>query len=162
MSANAGTSIGKMRLLTRLMKPRTKHKPQLTNPSSIPKKWNILRGDNVAIIGGPPNAIGERGIVKEVIRKSGRVIVEGCNMRERKLKGKPQFGIKAAAVKREVSVHHSNVNLICPVTDLPTRISRKYLSDGTRVRVSKRSGAIIPRPEILMQRRRPKREEISG
>lgn len=63
-------------------------------------------------------------------------------------------------MKREVSVHYSNVNLICPVTDLPTRISRKWLEDGTKVRVSKRSGAIIPRPEILTQRRRPKRESV--
>ncbi|GMH61554.1 hypothetical protein TrRE_jg1501, partial [Triparma retinervis] len=79
---------------------------------------------------------------------------------ERKLKGKPELGVKAAVVKREVSVHYSNVNLICPVTDLPTRISRKWMEDGTKVRVSKRSGAIIPRPEILTQRRRPKRESV--
>ena len=142
------------------MKPRASYKPQLQNKNALPSKWHILRGDTVAVIGGPVSARGSRGVVKEVIRDKGRVIIEGVNMRERKLKGKPELGIKAAVVKREVSVHYSNVNLVCPVTDLPTRISRKWLEDGTKVRVSKRSGAIIPRPEVLKQRRRPKRENV--
>jgi ribosomal protein L24 len=65
------------------MKPRSKFKPGLQNKNAIPSKWSILRGDNVAVIGGPVNARGERGIVKEVIRDKGRVIIEGVNMRER-------------------------------------------------------------------------------
>jgi len=39
---------------------------------------------------------------------------------------------------------------------LPTRVARRTLEDGTKVRVAKKSGAIIPRPEILKERRRPK------
>jgi len=53
-------------------------------------------------------------------------------------------------------MHYSNVNLVDPVTGLPTRVTRKLLEDGTKVRIAKKSGAIIPRPEILSQRRRPK------
>ena len=34
-------------------------------------------------------------------------------------------------------------------------MSFRYLEDGTKVRVAKRSGAIIPRPEILKERRTP-------
>mmetsp|Transcript_6967 Transcript_6967/g.9411 ORF Transcript_6967/g.9411 Transcript_6967/m.9411 type:complete len:90 (+) Transcript_6967:354-623(+) len=56
---------------------------------------------------------------------------------------------------RERPVHYSTVNLVDPVTGLPTRVFRKYLDDGTKVRVSKKSGAIIPRPEILSERKRP-------
>ena len=52
-------------------------------------------------------------------------------------------------------MHYSNVNLVDPVTGLPTRVGRKMLEDGSKVRVAKKSGAIIPRPEILLQRRRP-------
>lgn len=62
---------------------------------------------------------------------------------------------------RERGIHYSSVNLVDPVTNLPTRISRKYLEDGTKVRVAKRSGAIIPRPEILAERRKPMRTNIT-
>ncbi|CAN0432646.1 unnamed protein product [Hapterophycus canaliculatus] len=43
----------------------------------------------------------------------------------------------------------------------PTKVSYKFLEDGTRVRVSKRSGAVIPRPEILKVRRQP-RSNLTG
>ena len=52
-------------------------------------------------------------------------------------------------------MHYSNVNLVDPVTGLPTRVGRKILEDGSKVRVAKKSGAIIPRPEILLSRKRP-------
>jgi len=59
-------------------------------------------------------------------------------------------------------MHYSNVNLVDPVTGLPTRVGRKVLEDGTKVRVAKKSGALIPRPEILLQRRRPKSATVTG
>ena len=40
---------------------------------------------------------------------------------------------------------------------LPTRVRMEYLDDGTAVRVAARSGAIIERPSILMERRNPRR-----
>ena len=63
---------------------------------------------------------------------------------------------------KERSIHYSNVNLVDPVSGLPTRISRKFLEDGTKVRIAKRSGAVIPRPEILQFRKSPKRTEASS
>ena len=45
-------------------------------------------------------------------------------------------------------MHYSNVNLVDPVTGFPTKITWSYLEDGKKVRISKRSGAIIPKPEV--------------
>ena len=52
-------------------------------------------------------------------------------------------------------MHASDVNLVDPVTGKPTRIKRKVLETGEKVRIAVKSGAIIPRPEILTVRRRP-------
>ena len=59
-------------------------------------------------------------------------------------------------------MHYSNVNLVCPVTNLPTRVARRFLDDGTRVRVAVRSGAIIETPEILKERHRPRKDAAAG
>ena len=42
------------------------------------------------------------------------------------------------------------------MTKKPTKTNRRFLEDGTKVRVSKRSGAIIPMPEVAKQRRKPR------
>ena len=41
----------------------------------------------------------------------------------------------------------SNVQLIDPQLKIGTRIKVGYLEDGTKVRVSKRTGALIPKPD---------------
>lgn len=59
----------------------------------------------------------------------------------------------------ESPLHYSNVMLIDPVTKGPVRSMYRYLEDGTKVRISKgklASGSIIPRPEILKERRKPR------
>lgn len=43
--------------------------------------------------------------------------------------------------------------LVDPSTGKPTKVSRKFLEDGTKVRVSKRSGQVIPKPDMLADRK---------
>lgn len=50
-------------------------------------------------------------------------------------------------LEKEHPVHVSNVALIDPELNIPTRIKTGYLEDGSKVRVSKKSGAIIPKPD---------------
>ena len=107
------------------MTPKVSYKPQLSSPNALPKKFSILRGDTVEVINGP--CTGERGVVSSVLRKNARLIIEGVNVRSRKLKSNPARGLSAKVQDKAVSVHYSNVNLVCPVMDKPTRISRKYL-----------------------------------
>jgi large subunit ribosomal protein L24 len=110
-------------------------------------RWNIVRGDRVQIIGRHPES-GKQGIVREMIRSQDRVVVEGINLKAKRIGGTPERGIKGRTVMREQAVHYSNVSLVDPVTNTPTRIVRKILEDGTKVRVAKGSGAIIPKPEV--------------
>lgn len=57
------------------------------------------------------------------------------------------------------------MQVIDPVTGSPVRVSWKYLEDGTKVRVGRghlASGSVIPRPEILKERRKPLPTSESG
>ena len=101
---------------------------------------NIRKGDTVQIISG--NDKGKRGQVLSVVRDKGRVIVEGIRMMKhhvRPTRQNPQGGI----VEREASIHVSNLMLVCPNTDRPTRIRKRELDNGKHVRVSVSSGEMI-------------------
>mmetsp|Transcript_18552 Transcript_18552/g.21331 ORF Transcript_18552/g.21331 Transcript_18552/m.21331 type:complete len:177 (-) Transcript_18552:491-1021(-) len=131
--------------------------PTISKPSirEAEKKtrWKIVRGDKVQVIGNHPEA-GKQGIVKQVIRKKDRIIVEGLNMYSKRLAGNPEQGIKGTTIMTERSIHYSKINLVDPLTQRPTKVSTKILKNGTRVRVSKVSGAVIPKPEGLMLNRK--------
>ena len=138
---------------------RTPKRPEREEPIP-PHRWRIVRGDYVQVIGGRRADLGKRGHILEVVRKSNRVVVEGVNI-VRKMVPSPHADSSAAEALQvpmhtEAPVHVSNVAVVCPQTDRPTRIRIRWLEDGTRVRVSQCSGAIIPRPEILLQRRKPR------
>lgn len=150
-----------MTLLTQGKNPKRVANRPSVREAAKKTKWNILRGDTVQIIQKSHPEYGKQGIVKTVDRKRDRVIVEGLNKSIQQLRAKPDLGMPGKQLVKERSMHYSNVNLIDPVTGLPTRITRKYLEDGTKVRVAKRSGAIIPRPEILLERRRPKKMNVT-
>ena len=101
---------------------------------------DIRKGDTIQVISG--NDKGRRSTVLSVFKDRGRVIVEGVNMRKhhtRPTSRDPQGGI----VEREAPIHGSNVMIVCPKTDQPTRISHKKLDNGKYVRVSVRSGEMI-------------------
>lgn len=98
---------------------------------------------------------GKQGKVLQVLRKTDQVLVEGVNIQPHEIKGDPERGIEGRTVDKESAIPYSKVNLVDPVTNKPTRITYSILEDGTKVRVSKKSGAVIPRPEILLYRKRP-------
>lgn len=98
----------------------------------------IRKNDNVEVISGKDK--GKRGRVIEVLPKVERVRVEGVNKIKRHTKPNPQKNVKGGIVERENPVHVSNVALIDPKSDKPTRVGIKAMPDGSRVRVAKRSG----------------------
>lgn len=118
------------------------------------RSWMVVRGDKVQVIGDHAEA-GKQGIVRQVLRKQDRVIVNGVNLVAHHVKGNVDKGIKGRTVQRERSLPYSQVNLVDPVTGKPTRAFHKIMEDGSKVRVATSSGAIIPRPEILSFRKRP-------
>ena len=71
-----------------------------------------------------------------------RIIVEKVNLIKRHTRASrtvPQGGI----IEKEGPIDASNVMLVCPNTGKPTRIGKDILSDGSRARVSKRSGEML-------------------
>ncbi|CAL1383006.1 unnamed protein product [Linum trigynum] len=119
------------------------------------RHWKVLRGDNVMIIRGKDK--GESGVIKRVIRSQNRVIVEGKNLVKKHIKGGE--GHEGGIFTVEAPLHASNVQVVDPVTGRPCKVGIKYLEDGTKVRVSRASGSIIPRPEILKIRTTPRPTE---
>jgi len=104
------------------------------------KKLHIKKGDTVFVNAGENK--GQQGRVLEVIRKNERAIVEGINLVSKHTKPNaksPQGGI----IKKEASVHISNLMLVDPTSGKPTRIGRKANDKGTLVRYSKKSGEEI-------------------
>ncbi len=64
-------------------------------------------------------------------------------MIKRHTKANPRANIKGGVVEREASIAISNVAIVDPETNLPTRIGRTRLTDGRKVRVSVRSQGVI-------------------
>ena len=105
----------------------------------------IRKNDNVMVIAG--NDRGKTGKVLKVNPKKNRVIVEGINIRKRHTKPSqtnPQGGI----LEKESPINASNIMLLDPKTNEPTRIGSKIILDEKtgkkkRTRVSKASGEMV-------------------
>lgn len=147
------TSRARLQKLVQNLGKFHKPKPQLREAAKK-TQWDILRGDKVQVVGNHPER-GKQGIVLKVLRDLDRVIVEGVNVCPRNIRGDKDRGIQAKTIMKERTMHYSNVNLVDPIQGVPTRTFKKILETGEKVRVSKKSGAIIPRPEILTFRKRP-------
>ncbi|KAL7554998.1 hypothetical protein ACHAWF_018956 [Thalassiosira exigua] len=141
-------SHGRAKLTEILMKKRPPKLPgYLKNPP--PRRWNIVAGDTVQVIDKRHPEHGKQGKVLLVNRRELAVFVEGVNIQEKKVEADPAKGIKEGTVVEEAPVHYSNLNLVDPVTGFPTKIVWSYLENGKKVRISKRSGAVIPKAERL-------------
>src|SRR5574344_1414954 len=100
-------------------------------------KLHIKKGDTVYVNTGEDK--GKTGRVLSVLVEKQRAIVEGINMVSKSTKPNaknPQGGM----VKKEASLHISNLNVVDPKTGKPTRIGRKKNAEGKLVRYAKKSG----------------------
>ena len=100
----------------------------------------IRKGDTVVVITGSDK--GKRGEVLSVMPKDDRAVVQGVNIAKRHTKPSAtnqQGGI----VEREATIHLSNLALVDPQTNKPTRVGFRTLDDGRKVRVARPSGAVI-------------------
>jgi large subunit ribosomal protein L24 len=110
----------------------------------MPKlKTPVRKNDMVIVRTGKDR--GKRGRVLRVLAESNRVIVEGVNIIKRHTRPNPQRNIKGGIVEREAPIHASNVMLLDPETNEPTRVGVRVLPDGRRVRISRKSGATVDR-----------------
>ncbi|MBS1565845.1 MAG: 50S ribosomal protein L24 [Bacteroidetes bacterium] len=104
-------------------------------------KFNIKKGDSVVIITGDDKDVKKPRKVLEVYPDKERVLVEGANIVTKHTKPSAQ-NTKGGIVKKEASVHISNVMLWDAKKSAPTKIKRSR-ETGKLVRISKKSGEVI-------------------
>jgi large subunit ribosomal protein L24 len=104
------------------------------------KKSRIKKGDTVVVISGRER--GKSGKVLSVLPGTAKVLVEKLNIIKRHTKPNPKVR-QGGIVEREAPLPISNVMLLCPVTQKPTRVGIKVMDDGRRVRMSKQSQQAI-------------------
>ena len=101
----------------------------------------IKKNDRVIVLSGRDK--GKSGRVIEVLRNKNKVIVEGVGTIKKATRPNRQAGIAGGIVERDAPIDASNVMLIEPGTGKPTRVGYQVLADGKKVRVSKKTGAVI-------------------
>ncbi len=107
-------------------------------------KLKIRKGDTVEVMSGREIDKGKRGEVIRVTPKNSRIFVQGVNMRKKHQRQVQTQGrtISPGIIEFEGSVHISNVMLVCPQCDEPTRVGYQR-EDGISRRVCKNCDALI-------------------
>ncbi len=105
-------------------------------------KLHVRSGDQVQVLSG--NYKGARGQVLRTIPAKNQVVVDGVNLRKRH-QAPSQENPEGGIITFEAPIHVSNVMLIDPTTDDPSRYRIRIDDDGTKERIAVRSGNPIPR-----------------
>lgn len=108
---------------------------------------NVKKGDTVVVISGKDK--GKKGKIMVTQPADERVVVQGAAMVTRHVKPRKQ-GQPGGRIEKEGTMHASNVMLVCPKCDKPTRIAHKFKEieiSGEKkqksVRVCKKCGKVI-------------------
>ena len=132
-----------MRILTYRRKDRPRAvnaKRHRDNAERVP--MHVTKGDTGRVMRGDEK--GKEGKVLRVYTKTGRITIEGINIVKRHRKARraeEQSGI----VDFPAPLHASNVMLLDPKSGTPTRVKMRIDDDGTKERISVKSGDAIPR-----------------
>ncbi len=99
----------------------------------------IKKGDKVKVLTGKSK--GKDGIVLKIFPELKKILVEGINVVKKHQKAS-QTQVPGI-IEKTLPIHISNVSLMDPKDNKPTRIGCKVLDDGKKVRFAKRSGEVI-------------------
>jgi large subunit ribosomal protein L24 len=100
----------------------------------------IRKGDRVVVTTGSDR--GKQGEVLKVLPKENRAVVQGVNIAKHHTKPRG-MGQPGGIVEKEATIHLSNIMLIDPKTDKPTRIGFKVMENGAKIRVARATGNAI-------------------
>ena len=103
----------------------------------------IKKGDKVMVISGDDKGV--QGEVIRVIPKDNRIVVSGVNIVKKHQR--PRQGgrsqVQGGIIEFEAPIHVSNVMLVDPKSNEPTRVNIRRDDDGKRIRVAKKSGTDV-------------------
>jgi large subunit ribosomal protein L24 len=102
----------------------------------------VRKGDTVLVIAGKDR--GKRGTVERVeqTKRGLGVVVPGLNMAKRHMRARTRTQ-QAGILDLPVPIHISNVQVVCPRCDKPTRVATQVLEGGRHVRACKNCGEQI-------------------
>ncbi len=100
----------------------------------------IRKGDRVIVTTGRDK--GRQGTVVQVLDND-RLMIENINVVTKHQKGNPQAGVAGGIIKKEASIHASNVMLFNPQTNKADRVGFRTLDDGRKVRFFKSNGEVL-------------------
>ena len=100
----------------------------------------LKRQDLVVVVSGAHK--GKQGRVLRVDAESRRVVVQGINLRYKHVR-RTQQNPKGGRIQKESPIHSSNVMLVDPKTNKPTRIGYREDAKGQKVRYAKKSDTVI-------------------
>lgn len=101
----------------------------------------IRKGDTVEVISGEDR--GTRGTVHRVLPVEGRVVVSGVNMIKKHQRRTSDVRTQVGIIEREAPIALSNVALVCPRCNQPTRVGYRVMGDGTKVRLCRKCDETI-------------------
>lgn len=101
----------------------------------------IKKGDKVVVITGKDK--GQVAEVLNVLENGNKLLLDGINQVKKHIKANPNTGERGGIVPKSMPIHRSNVMLLDPNTNKPSRIAINVLQDGKKVRVFKSSGQQI-------------------
>ncbi|MBL7717086.1 MAG: 50S ribosomal protein L24 [Bdellovibrionales bacterium] len=99
----------------------------------------LKKNDNVIVIAGKDK--GKTGVITQVLTKTGKVTVKDVNVATRHTKP-TQKNPQGGTVRKELPIDASNVMMLDPKTNKPTRLGKKQVN-GKWVRVAKKSGTVL-------------------
>ncbi len=100
----------------------------------------IRKGDTVQVISGADK--GRRGEVLKVFPRANRALVQGVRVVTKHVK-QTAMGRPSGLIHEESSVHLSNLMLVDPKTEQPTKVGFRILDDGRKLRVARATGQVI-------------------
>ena len=92
-------------------------------------KPHVKKNDTVLILTGKDR--GKQGKVLRVNATKGTAIVERANMMKKHTKPNPQKNVSGGVLEREAPIKLSNLQVVCPSCDKPTRAGKHRTDEGS-------------------------------
>lgn len=103
-------------------------------------KLHVKKGDTVYVASGKHR--GRTGVVKQVLPKRYAVIVEGVNLVKKAVRPSPKYP-QGGFIEVEAPLHAAKVRPVCPSCGKPTRVRKKLLEDGRKIRICAKCGGAL-------------------